>query len=253
VPLHYLVNLSNDRLVEAVNLGVEHGRRWCGQRGIPFTPGPPPPPAPAPSASTSLEFTEQMKGYLALGEPDYALGYEKGKLAGLSALVHLTIKVDDVDRFVTDPQHLADAVGYVECSAFGGRRPVTNGQFNLLVDLADPSTKAMYYRLLFTSAQGQPFTFIGFKHIQDDPGPDEWEDTTTLFSRVVAGHVSVDEDGTAPLEAGGIVRIQLGDFLHQMTTFRVEGPTLGARLSALTRFGNLFFGKLWDVYGPRIL
>jgi cholesterol oxidase len=96
-------------------------------------------------------------------------------------------------------------------------------------------------------------TFIGFKRIHDDPGPDEWEDTTTLFSRVVAGHVSVDEDGTAPLEAGGIVRIQLGDFLHQMTTFRMEGPSLGARLSGLTRFGNLFFGKLWDVYGPRIL
>ena len=36
-----------------------------------------------------------------------------------------------------------------------------------------------------------------------------------------------------------------------MTTFRAEGPNPGAELQALTRFGGLFFGKLWDVYGPQ--
>jgi predicted acylesterase/phospholipase RssA len=252
VPLHYLVNLSNDRLVEAVNLGVEKGRQWCQQMGIAFTPGPDPLPPP-PGARTSLEFTEQMKGFVALGEPEYERGYDKGKLAGLSLLVRLTISMDDVDRFVTDPQHLANAAGYVECSAFGGRRTVTDGKFNLLVDLADPSRKAMYYRLFFTDAQGQPFTLIGFKRIADDPGPDEWEDTTTLFTRILRGHVPIEQDGVAAVEAGGIIRIQLIDFLHQMTTFRVEGPTLAARLSALSRFGTLFFGKLWDVYGPSIV
>jgi predicted acylesterase/phospholipase RssA len=252
VPLHYLINLSNDRLIEAVNLGVQEGRRWCEAQGIAFTPGPDPAPAPA-GSTTSLEFTEQMKGFIALGEPDYVLGHDKGKLAGLSALVHLTIGVDDVDRFVTDPRHLARADGYVACDAFGGRREVSNGEFNLLVDTADPDRKAMHYRLFFTNAQGQPLTLIGFKTIADDPGPDEWEDTTTLFTKIVKGHVSIDEDATAPLEAAGILRIQLGDFLHQMTTFRVEGPTFADRMSALMRFGNLFFGKLWQVYGPRIL
>jgi cholesterol oxidase len=125
--------------------------------------------------------------------------------------------------------------------------------FNLLVDLDDPERKAMFYRLFFTNAQGDPLTLIGFKRIEDDPGPDEWEDTTTLYTRVVRGHVSIDQDGTAPIEAAGIIRIQLGDFLHQMTTFRVEGPSLGARMNGLTRFGGLFLGKLWQVYGPRII
>jgi predicted acylesterase/phospholipase RssA len=251
VPLHYLINLSNDQVIEAVNLGVERARQWCQAEGVPFTPGPDPAPLP-PRERTSLAFTEQMKGFVALGEPDYALGYDKGKLAGLSMLVHLTITVDNVDHFITDPQHLARAEGYVTCGPFGGRRPVSDGAFNLLVDLAVPSRKAMWYRLFFTDANGEPLTLIGFKRIEDDPGPDEWEDTTTLFTRVVKGHVGVDAEATAPLVAGGIVRIELADFLHQLTTFRVEGPTLAARTSALSRFGQLFLGKLWQVYGPRL-
>ena len=253
VPLHYLVNLDDDRLAEAVNLGVTRGRQWCQEQGIAFTPGPAPPPTPAPAAPTTLQFTEEMKGFVALGEPDYVRGYDKGKLADLSANVRLTIKIADVDLFVTDPQHVATAEGYVECEAFGGRRPVSQGVFNLLVDLADPARKAMYYRLFFTNAQDGPLTLIGFKKIEDDPGPDEWDDTTTLYTRILKGHVPIDEDGTAPLEAGGILRIQPVDFLVQMTTFRVEGPTFAARMSALTRFGRLFLGKLWDVYGPKIL
>ncbi|HET9371251.1 MAG TPA: hypothetical protein VFO19_13415, partial [Vicinamibacterales bacterium] len=186
-------------------------------------------------------------------EPDHTLGHDKGKLAGLKMLVHLTIIMDDVDRFITDPQHVARAEGYIQCDAFGGRRDVSDGVFNLLVDVGDPTRKAMYYRLFFTNAQGDPLTLIGFKRIQDDPGPDEWEDTTTLYVRVLRGHVPIDQDGIAPIEAGGIIRIELGDFLVQMTTFRVEGPNLGARINALTRFGNLFLGKLWQVYGPRII
>lgn len=252
VPLHYLINLSQDRLVEAVNLGVLEGRRWCQAQGIAFTPGPDAAPLPAP-AKTSLEFTEEMKGFIALGEPDYTLGHDKGKLAGLAASVRLTIGMDDVNRFVTDPQHEATADGYLLCDAFGGRRPVSNGVFNLLVDQGNPDTKAMYYRLFFTNAAGDPLTLIGFKTIHDDPGPDEWEDTTTLFVRVLKGHVALDGEPAATIEAAGIIRIQLVDFLQQMTTFRVEGPTLGERTSALTRFGNLFLGKLWQVYGPRVI
>ena len=33
----------------------------------------------------------------------------------------------------------------------------------------------------------------------------------------------------------------------------VEGPTLSDRASALTSFGKLFMGKLWDVYARNVL
>lgn len=249
VPLQYLINLNADALVEAVNLGVEQGRTWCQAQGIAFTPGPAPAPGP-PRAAIALEFTEQMKGFLTAGEADYERGYREGKQAGTSAMFKLTIHIDDVDRFVTDPQHVASAAGFVKSALFGGQRTVDAGVFNLFVDRNDATQKAMYYRLWFSDAQGQPLTLVGFKDVRDDPGADEWGDTTTLFTRVLKGHVSVDEDGSAPLVAGGILKIPMPDFLKQMTTFRVDGGTAAARLAAQARFGAMFLGSLWDVYGP---
>lgn len=54
--------------------------------------------------------------------------------------------------------------------------------------------------------------------------------------------------------AAGIVRIQVLDFLRQLTTFRTDGGTGEiSRTSALARFGAFFLGSLWDVYGGRLL
>ncbi len=49
--------------------------------------------------------------------------------------------------------------------------------------------------------------------------------------------------------ATGIIRIGLFEFIQEMTTFQVTGPTPASRLNALTRFTTLFLGKLLDVYG----
>jgi len=254
VPMHYLINLSPDRMIEAVNLGVQQARKWCQKEGIAFHAGPDPvvPPGPA-SAKVSLEFTEQMKGFLTKGEVDYQKGYTTGKTAGTAAMVRLTIQTADVNRFVTDPQHEAKAIGTFKSDLFGGTRPVEDGGFNLFVDLDDATRKAMYYRLWFKDAHGDPFTLLGFKDIKDDPGNDQWEDTTTLYTRILKGHVSADDDTAATTVAAGIIKIQMLDFLAQMTTFRLEGGTLADRTAALNRFGRLFLGKLWDVYGQQVL
>jgi hypothetical protein len=111
----------------------------------------------------------------------------------------------------------------------------------------------MYYRLFFTDQNGNPLTLLGFKDVRGDNNEDVWTATTTLFTRILSGHVGVEGDGGAAVLAAGIIRIHMLDFLHQLTTFRVEGPSAAARLSALTRFGKLFFGKLWDVYARSIL
>jgi predicted acylesterase/phospholipase RssA len=253
VPLHYLINLNADQFGESVNMGVLKAREWCQQQGIPFTPRQTPPAERPAGPKVKLQFTEQMKGFIALGESDYQRGFAKGKQAGTAAMVHLTIKIDDVDRFVTDPKHEAKAEGYFKCDAFGGKREVSNGVFNLFVDAGDPDTKAMYYRLFITDKHGKPRTVLGFKTIKDDPGADEWDDTTTLFTRVLDGHVGADDDGAATTLASGIIRIQMLDFLQQLTTFRVEGGNAGDRFNALSRFGGLFIGKLWEVYGPQVL
>jgi hypothetical protein len=253
VPLHYLVNVDANRFLEAVNLGVIKAREWCQTQGINFTPRTDPLPARPPAPKISMQFTEDMKGFVTEGVSDYHVGYSRGRQAGTRAMVHLTIKIDDVDAFVADPRHEAVAEGFVDAPAFGGQRPVQHGVFNLFVDQMDPNTKAMYYRLWFTDDQGQARTLVGFKDIKDDPGADEWEDTTTLFTRILDGHVTEDQDGAATTLASGILKILLPDFLRQLTTFRAEGGNAIDRLHAQSRFGGLFLGSLWQVYGPRVI
>ncbi len=250
VPLHYLINLSADRLHEAVNQGVARARAWCAEQGIALTGQ----PAPAPARdATTLEFTEEMKGFVTAGAPDYDRGFRDGRAADNDLMFHLTIKVEGVSQFLTDPDHEASATGYIEGRAVGGRLPVERGIFNLFTDRGDPAHRYMLYRLFVTDAAGQPLTLSGYKDIKDDRGFDVWGDTTTLFTKLLRGHVSAADEPTAEVVATGIITIHLLDFMKQLTTFKTTGPTLGERVALLGRFGALFMGKLWDVYAEKVL
>jgi predicted patatin/cPLA2 family phospholipase len=263
VALHYLIDFSQDRLIEAVNLGVQRARKWCQEQGIPLKLHEGEYPTEVHTAPTKLSFTEEMKGFITFGELDYDKGYRQGKQDGTSLMFHLTITIDGVNHFVTHPEHEThDLEGYVRCDALGGELPVEQGTFNLFVDDADPARKTMVYRLFFRDSGGQPLTLSGFKDIKDDPGSDLWQDTTTLFTRLLKGHVGAAEEEMAKgdpqryqqmVVASGIIMIQFFDFLKQLTTFRIDGPTLQDEASALARFGRFFLGKLWDVYARHIL
>lgn len=249
VPLHYLINLSEDRVQEAVNLGVHLGREWCKAQGIPLVDE----GGGGVVDPTVLSFTEEMKGHIAFGETDYDRGRREGIQHGTSLMVHLTIKIDGVHHFVTDPQHEAAVEGYVECEALGGNLPVERGWFNLFVDKGDPTVKRMLYQLYFSDSVGHPVTLSGLKLIRDDGRFDVWADTTTLFTRILNGHVEPGEEEKAEVVAAGIIAIHFFDFLAELTTFRVEGPTQAAHTSALSEFGLFFLGKLWDVYAQKVL
>lgn len=249
VPVHYLFNLSRDRMAEAVNLGVKMAREWCQAHGVPLVnPGTPVEDGGRPS-TTSLRFTEQMKGYAASGAADPESGRADGKAADTRLSITLTIRVPDVDHFIVDPVHPAQAEGTIDSPLVGGRRPVTTGTMNLLVHDRDPRRKQMRYRLVCTDANQQPVTLTGVKRIENDGGLDVWRDTTTLYVTLFEGVVEEGDETGAIVRGAGVVQIEPFDFLQQLTTFRTEGPTLGTRIDALNRFGALFFGKLWDVYG----
>jgi predicted patatin/cPLA2 family phospholipase len=263
VALHYLIDFSQDRMTEAVNLGVLLARQWCQANGISLKPVDGSFPTDVHTAQTKLSFTEEMKGYFTFGEVDHQNGARLGKASGNSIMLHLTISVNGVNRFVTDPQHDTDDVkGYVKADALGGERPVEQGRFNLFVDDKDPAVKWMFYRLYFSDDRGNPLTLSGFKYLKDDPGFDLWSDTTTLYMRILNGHIATSvkspaetdrQELRALVKGSGIVVIHFFDFLKQLTTFRTEAPSISDRASVLARFGRLFMGKLWDVYAGNVI
>ena len=200
----------------------------------------------------ALRFTEEMKGYMGLGQHSCQEGYNRGQAENTPFMFHLTIAMDDLDRFLQDPSHTAQLSGYIDSPLFGGRCAVLTGEFNLFHDSGDADRKTMLYRLYFQNERGEPFTLSGAKNLRDDPGPDVWADTTTLYTNVLAGHIRQQDEAVAHMVASGILRIQVMDFLHQLTTFRADAPTQTERLEAIQRFGQFFMGGLWHIYGvPR--
>lgn len=253
VALHYLINFSRDRSAEAVNQGVEVARAWCREHDIPLRQPGPAYPTEVHEAVTRLQFTEDMKGYVGLGEADFQRGFDLGRDRKTFLHCHLTIKVDGVNRFITNPDHEARVEGTVFCEELGGERPIEDGVFNLFVNEKDYTEKRMLYRLHFRDGAGNPLTLSGFKEIRDDPGLDVWSDTSTLYTRIYRGTVTAEQEAGAEVVAAGIIRIAMFDFLKQLTTFRVEAPTLADRTAALGRFGAMFLGKLWDVYAREVV
>ena len=199
----------------------------------------------AAAQASGLLFTEQMKGFVALGVDDPQTGHDRGKETKDRLMFELTISVDDVDRFVAEPGHDGTATGFVDSDLLGGRLDVERGWFNLFVEADDPDQRQMLYRLWLRGPGGNPMTFTGIKEVRDEAGLDVWRDTSTLYVKILDGHHEPGDDD-APILAAGVITIHIPDFMKQLTTFRTWGDS---RVGAMEGFGRLFLGQLWDVYG----
>jgi cholesterol oxidase len=201
------------------------------------------------AAASSLSFTEEMKGFVAVDVDDPVEGARLGRERGQRLAFRVTIATADVERFCRDADHEAEATGHVDCDLLGGRLSIDRGWFNLFVRDGDGGHRRMLYRFHLTTDGGNRLTLVGHKDIRDDPGLDVWPDTSTLYLRILGGHTLADDDPAASTIASGIVTIHLPDFLQQLTTFRVGGPQ---PVSAARAFGQLFLGELWRTYGPAL-
>ena len=205
----------------------------------------PGPPAPRPDR-TWLSFSEEMSGTCFPGASN-------GGSAAVARLLQeplafrLTITADDLERFLDEPEHSARAEGWIDAESIGGRRQIQRGWFNLFAPTGVPDRRLMWYRLQFDSALGQPRTLIGWKNVWHGALTRIWPDTSTLYFRLLAGHVAAQEDDQARILAAGTLHLHITDFVRELTTIRVEGPHCAA---GVQRFGRFFAGQLWDVYGP---
>ena len=236
--------LTISALAERCCALIAKDRGWSLSHTLPSAPSG---PAPAP-VGPGIRFTETMRGHWSTQvTDDFRAAAARGKQDGSTFEFTLTVVSRDLRAMVEDHQHSARMVGTVlapELSA--GPLTVSDSAFNLLVvDPNERDTRKMRYRMTLTSHEGKTFFFHGFKRIHNDPGPDIWADTTTLFITVHDG----DSDA-APVLGRGVLHIDPVDFLRQMTTMEVTGAdTPAERLAGLARFGLLFAGALQDIYG----
>ena len=205
----------------------------------------PGPPARRPDR-TWLSFSEEMSGTCFPGASNGGPAAVARRVQEPLAF-RLTITADDLERFLDEPEHSARAEGWIDAESIGGRRQVQRGWFNLFAPTGVPDRRLMWYRLQFDSALGQPRTLIGWKNVWHGALTRIWPDTSTLYFRLLAGHVAAQEDDQARILAAGTLHLHITDFVRELTTIRVEGPDCAA---GMQRFGRFFAGQLWDVYGP---
>ncbi|HVH94462.1 MAG TPA: patatin-like phospholipase family protein [Nocardioidaceae bacterium] len=249
VPLHYIVNLSQDRLAAAVELGVREARRWCADQDIALKQL----AWPLPHPGYKMDFSEQMKGFFSFGESDPLVGAERGKTDGTSLILDLDVKIPGLRRFAIDPDHTAIVHGFVRADQLGGQLGIEKGRLNLFRSDGDPGSAIMRYVLWFRDGVGHKVTFVGEKRLKNDPGWDIWSDTTTLFCRISRGHSDGEAISADDLLGSGILRISLPAVVRQLTTLKTDARGPGGRAEVILRFGQFFLGRLFDVYGQAVL
>lgn len=190
-----------------------------------------------------LQFTETMRGYISELGADYEEAAAAGERDDNRCHFTLTITSTDLDSFIGDPSHRASIVGSVTAPVLSPwPLAVSEGLLQLMpIDTAAHGTRRMRYTMKITTSDGREFRFNGFKTVRDDPGPDVWTDTTTLF-------VDIQNPDATPV-AKGILRIEPADFAVQLTTVRALGAKdVNSALKAKARFARFFAGALSDTY-----
>ncbi len=191
-----------------------------------------------------ISFSETMAGGVTLDETDYKTGEEVARDLGAHTLVmNARVTIDDLDRFISDPNHTGLLDGTIDYPPFGKGIPGYNGVFNLFAPADRPDTKLMIYEMVFEH-EDQPYYLAGHKEVRDDPGFDLWSDTTTLYT-----HIHRGKDKSGEIAGAGILTLGIGDLIRLLSTLDVLHTTDKVkRLGTLARFGSFFMGELWDSY-----
>jgi predicted patatin/cPLA2 family phospholipase len=229
-----------------ISLGYGDARRYLTTRrpdGVTLTPG----VTTMQDETLGLTFRETMTGGFALGETDPETGRTKGAAAGTDLALHATVMIQDLNRFLAEPDHPGGLAGSIDFAPFGGTCTGSTGVFNLFNPSGQPDLKLMVYELGF-SHDGKDFYLAGQKEVRNDPVFDTWKQTTTLYTTLHAG-----TDKSGPVVGAGVLSLGVADLIRMLgTTHATNAASVAEQAEAIARFGRFFLGQLWDSYGVHL-
>jgi choline dehydrogenase-like flavoprotein len=279
---HFVIGLKGG-LPPAWQKDKDEALKWrAKQDGVSLEP-PKPLPITLHHESVGFAFVEQMRGRMArldakeasrLPRPGRgriplapflsAEGHDGAGAAPPIASFELNAHVRDIGAFLNDDHHRVQLSGTLTLpanlvAATTTEAKIEAGTLALLVAAARDQ-RLMIYHLPF-EIENNPWTLIGQKEIQDDPGFDAWLDASTLYVELCRDRVDL-EDFLDPkgqlvppqVMARGILRLGLRDFaLNQLRGMKALGITDPARtIWTLGSFGVFFFGEMQGAFAPEI-
>jgi cholesterol oxidase len=217
--------------------------------------------------SPGFQFTERMRGFVSLDSEcpssedappvlvsRHELSTAWGHAAGRALDFDLTIRTEDLYRMVNDPSHLAAITGQVTCAALSAQpMTVQSGTFRLLPPAPETvETWTMVYEMELARPGAASLRFTGHKWLHQQPGSSPWTNLTTLF-------VDMAEAGPTPRPvARGILRLDLDDFIWQVTTLSVSpSRNVAGRIEKLvpaaeSAIADAYLAKLAGFFGGTV-
>ncbi|MFM9939408.1 MAG: GMC family oxidoreductase N-terminal domain-containing protein [Hyphomicrobiaceae bacterium] len=194
-----------------------------------------------------VTFTERMAGFISdRSGADHDAAATVGRTFGKDFAFTVSIRVDDIDAFMLDAKHEGRLTGTAICKDLSPEPlDISDGIFRLMRRAeAQVETRLFEYIMTLTARDGRRFAFTGRKYVHDDHRfGDLWKDTTTLY-------VDIVENGGSGAVRRGVLTIAPDDFAKQLRTLAgIGGRSPLDRLNATAKFGALFAGTLYDIYG----
>jgi hypothetical protein len=190
--------------------------------------------------AAGVTFNERMGGYLAPSDhtpadrDDYRAAYGQAKRAGEPCHFEATMLMEDIARYVRDPEHRAKMSGTFHWGPVGEAQ-MRDGEFQLFVKNPETGVREMHYRFVFDGPDGEPLTFSGVKWMKPKGRVNTWSPSTTLYSRIDRA------DGTTAW--CGILKIGAKETLKLFRSVRPVGAADRSEGRRAVRAFNLFFAR----------
>ncbi len=192
------------------------------------------------SSDGTMIIREIMGGFFTPGVLDPNRGFRRGRLQGIELVGHFEISIDDLDRFLNDPSHVATLCGSLSVGTLGEDLMLQGGIFNLTADSS--AGRHMTYEGKF-DALGRKYVFGGYKEIDDDEGVGEAvSDITTLL-------VTIREaEPAGKIFGAGIMHFKLRDMPGLFRSIQTPGATGDERVVMITKYFRFAYGSLADTF-----
>ncbi len=193
--------------------------------------------------SPGIFFKETMAGGFWLNTTDPKEGRKTGNRAGTELAMHAEVNIDDIDKFIDQPDHPGHLIGSIDFQPLGFGIKAYNGVFNLFNPTDNPDMKLMIYELAFVH-NNEDYYLAGKKEVHDGPFFDLWDDTTTLYTQLYKG-----KDKSGEVIGAGILTLGVKDLIKLVSTIEVTNKQLETdTVATVSKFGKFFIGELWDTY-----
>jgi hypothetical protein len=195
-----------------------------------------------------MTFRETMSGPFAMGATDPAEGARIGQETDWRLTINVTVTIDDMTAFVTEPRPPAKLTGDVHLPGVSDPIPFEDGTFQLFPN--GRGSTLMTYRIRFTRNEkySTEYELVGAKAAGKVPSLLRlWSDTTTLRVRLYRN----PRYSNGQQAGAGVLRLtptSLAKCLASIRTSHSDSPVAAAR--TVGNYAWLMTRSLADTYLP---